>query len=177
MSVNTLSLDQWPWGFLLPGIELVGQDEIDRHDRLRDHLADGINAAPGGGAAVTEISLTAAGSRIRADADIIAKAPRSSEASHTLFEVKTGPYADIRWNQQYVYALALVGGHVSSASAKLAKVGLAPLTQLPAMDFLLVAADPPDFKAQFYLIRASEVNGAATLALVMARIAALEAKS
>ena len=117
------------------------------------------------------------GSRLRADADIVARAPRRiTEASHCFFEIKTGTYSDVRWNQQYVYALALVGGHVSSASGKVLGVGLTPLVPLPAMDFLLVAADPPDFAAQFFLVKASEVNGVETLALVMARIAALESR-
>ena len=90
------------------------------------------------------------------------------------FEIKTGG-ADIRPNQQYVYALTLLGRHVRSGDSRLPDVGLTPDVPLPAMDFLFVSAQPPDWKYEFALVLAADVNQAASLEQIMAYVAAAEA--
>ena len=183
MTVKILGAAEWPFPGLIAqlagrggrlGATRVGQDEIDRQNQVRDHIANGINAVPGG-AAITEIAMTATLSQLRADADIVARGPsRPRAAAQAFFEVKTGPFSEIRVNQRYVYALALVGDHVKSNSPKLPRVGLTPGQPMPAMDFLLMSADPPNYHIIPSLILASEVNKAASVELIMGTIAALE---
>ena len=158
-----------------PQVELVGEEESARHDAIRDDLANGIRAAPGGNNAITEVTLIAVGTLQRADADIVARAPPEPRAaSNVFFEIKTGG-ADIRPNQQYVYALTLVGRHVRSGDSRLPDVGLTPDVPLPAMDFLFVSAQPPDWRYEFALVLAADVNQAASLEQIMAYVAAAEA--
>ena len=89
-------------------------------------------------------------------------------------EVKTGSRSEIRTNQQYVYALALVGNHVVAKDLRVSLIGLTPDVPLPPMDFLIITAEPPNYLPDFGLILASVVDKGATLAQIMANIAVLE---
>ena len=89
------------------------------------------------------------------------------------FEIKTGG-ADIRPNQQYVYALTLLGEHIRTSDPRVQSLGLAPDLPLPPMDFL-VSAQPPDWKYQFALVLAADVDRMASMEQIMAHVAAAEA--
>ena len=182
MDVKVLVAAEWPFPELISRFPrhgamkplLVGQAETAQHNMIRDRLADQLNAAPGG-AAIIEVAMSATLSQVRADADIVCRAPKlRGSAKQVFFEVKTGRFSEIRPNQRYIYALALLGGHVTSNNQRLPKVGLRPGVPMPAMDFMLVTADPPDYLPAFALLRASQVDRAATLAMIMGEIAMLE---
>ena len=81
----------------------------------------------------------------------------------------------IRPNQQYVYALTLLGRHVRSGDSRLPDVGLATDVPLPAMDFLFVSAQPPNWRYEFALVLAADVNQAASIEQIIAYVAAAEA--
>ena len=181
MDVKVLVAAEWPFPELISRFSrrgaikptFIGQTELDRHNGIRDHLANGLNGVPEG-AAITEVAMTSTLSRLRADADIVARSPnRPGDAAQVFFEVKTGSFSEIRVNQRYIYALALIGDHVIN-NPRLTKVGLVAGLPIPAMDFILATANPPDYEITFSAIFASKVNKAASLALIMHEIAVLE---
>lgn len=183
MDVSFRPASKWPFPDLMdhlsrngiPDFAKVGWEEIARHNAARDHIADGLRAVPGG-AAIIEVRLIANASSMRADADIVSNGARvPGAAQQAFFEVKTGTYSEIRINQQYVYALTLVGGHVTSSHPQLALVGLSPNVPLPPMDFVLIDVLPSG-AIEPALILASQVDRVKTLELVMGSIAALEAR-
>ncbi len=172
----------WPYASLIerlsrkanPFLIEAGWDEVARHNAVREDLVRGIRATPGG-AAIIEVNLKSTVTPQRADADIVARAPKRPLASaQVFFEIKTGASAEIRLNQQYVYALTLIGGHVISTHPQLSLVGLTAALPLPPMDFIFVDVQPPDWKYQFAMVLASEVNQAASITQVTAYVAAAE---
>lgn len=169
---------QWPNGQMIdrlsrekPSLSLVGANEIRQHDMVRDYLVAGLRSA--GHKVIIEVTMDATLTNARADADLIARAPKyPGAADQTFYEVKTGRYADIRPNQGYVYSLALVGGHVTSRHSQLAEVGLPTAVPLPAMDFIFVDAPEPDRPLRFALVLALEVDQMKSIAAIMAYVAA-----
>lgn len=159
----------------LPGVQTIGKNEIARHNAVRDYIANGLRTAPNG-AAIIEVRLVAEGSQIRADADIVSRGARApGAAQQAFFEIKTGTYSEIRPNQQYVYALTLVGGHVTSYHPGLPTVGLPVGASLPAMDFVLMDV-LDDGTIEPALILASQVDRTSTLEQLMAFVAVLESR-
>lgn len=113
----------WPFTGLIerlsrkanPFLIEAGWGEKARHHAVRDDLVRGIRAAPGG-AAITEVSLKATASRLSADASIVARALGTPlAAGQVFFEVKTSLSSDTWFNQKSICALALTGGHTTSA--------------------------------------------------------------
>ena len=107
----------WPYPGLLnlPSMARpAAWEDIQWHNHIRDLFADSVRAAPNG-QAIVEVTMTAK-SGARADADIVARGPRGMPGvtPQAFFEIKTGKSSEIRPNQQYVYALAITGGHVMS---------------------------------------------------------------
>ena len=174
--VRPLDATKWPFpnlmlrhgqgdGILSP--TLVGQAEIAFHNAVRDDVARMMSISPGG-AAIKEVRLAATFTQLRADADIIARGARGAGyAPQVLVEVKTGLFSDLNQNQSYIYALALVGGHLRSLDPNLPRVGLVPDVLMPAMDFLLVTTEAAGSPYEFWLIRAAQVNNATSVAQIM----------
>lgn len=182
MRVRYLEIPKWPFPELILKFSQISGDmrplfvskaAIDYHDEIVNYVYRGIASRPGG-AAIKEVTLNATVSVARADADIIAKAPfRPGDSPQVLVEVKTGLSADVRGNQDYVYSLALIGGHVVSADPRLPQVGLTPAVPLPAMDFLLITNEGRNLPIIPYLVRASIVDRVKSIAALTAYLKAL----
>ena len=123
--------------------------------------------------AIMEVELSTPLTSFSARADIIAQGRQEAgDTSQVIVEIKTGPSSEFTVNQSYIYALAPVGGHLTSPDHRLPSVGLMPGTPLPKMDLLLLCTDGPGQAFRPYLLRAAEVDSADTLAAVMAAIRA-----
>lgn len=115
----------------------------DYHQYLVQYFADITRAA--GGAAVTEVPLVAIdGTRARADLIV-----RPKEASEPFaIEIKTGTDWQLKLNQQRIYEMLPLGGHVTANKEGLEKLGLVSGRPLPPMRTLFVVTVGPgrDFR-------------------------------
>ena len=180
LRVIPLPFTRWPmphavatWGYnrVPPGMVVpVGQAETEFHNAVRDQVARDIGRGRG---AIMEVELSTPLTSFSARADIIAQGRQEAgDTSQVIVEIKTGPSSEFTVNQSYIYALALVGGHLTSPDHRLPSVGLMPGTPLPKMDLLLLCTDGPGQAFRPYVLRAAEVDSADTLAAVMAAIRA-----
>ena len=168
MNVKHLEPSAWPypalmnlrWGnpdYALPTIKIQYQGF---HDALRDSIA--INPQSAGNLVLKEVELNSRVLPATAVADMLVK-PTKSGMRCSMLEVKTREYGDLSNNQSYVYALGLVGNHVSTLDARIVQLGFQPLTPLPAMDFLLITCAGPRRRWYPYLVPADVVNVTATM--------------
>ncbi len=107
------------------------------HDEVVDLLRQ-ITVA-GGGSAVTHVPLTAIDGTT-AIADLIVNLPGHGTF---LIEVKTGEHPRFTDAQRRVYPMLQIGGHVTSAKADIASVGLTPNKPLPPLRVLVYWAPAP----------------------------------
>lgn len=180
LQVRFLEANKWPFPDLISRLarhsrllesQPIVSSETEYHNKVVNYVLRGLLGRPGR-TAIKEVTLNAVLSQARADADIVAQSPlRPEDTPQVVIEIKTGPASDIRANQGYVYALALVGEHVKNDDVRLPTIGLKPFVPLPAMDFLLMDNAGPGLPIIPAFVRASEIDKKASLAQVMATLA------
>ena len=162
MDVSFLPSAFWPFSGLVdrlsrkanPFLIEAGWDEAIRRRAVRDDLVQGIRATPGG-AAMVEVDMRAMARPLSANAAILALARQMpSAAGRLFFDLQTGPTASVGLNQRDMYAMALLGGSVTSGNDQLPELGLTPGIALPALNFIFVDVQPPDWGYQFAMVNA-----------------------
>jgi hypothetical protein len=114
------------------------------HDFLVEHLADVTRKA--GGVAIESVRLVGITGDV-AVADLVVKPV--GWPFPFIIEVKTGNDPTLSLSQAKVYALALVGGHVTSNDPAVAKLGLVPGTPFPPLPVLAVYTRGPGEKMHY----------------------------
>jgi hypothetical protein len=107
------------------------------HDQLVETLRQ--ITVQGGGAAVTQVPLTARNG-VTAVADLIVDIPGKG---NFIVEVKIGENPQYTPSQRAIYAMAPIGGHLTSSKAAIAVVGLKSGEPLPPLPVLVYWAPGP----------------------------------
>ncbi len=134
-------------GYLADKVSPVGAQSPDfidvayngaYHDQVVAWLAKAFSSQ--GVTTETNVPLTSIDGKITAIADLMIKTPIVGNLF--VIEVKTGNDPTYTISQAAIYPMASIGGHVFSASPKIAKFGFLPLQPLPPLQVDVVYAAP-----------------------------------